>query len=121
MRIGPEARAPPSFAYSPPFNAIFSSLTCRLVFVFQAKTLDKHGEEIKTVGFKRFGFDSEVPLDVLRSLYLRPHYAHAVTDGEKDVPQDDKLTLYQSKSIFGSTGLQEYPQVMTSSQLLVLY
>lgn len=36
--------------------------------------MDKNGNEITTVGFKRFGFDAEVPLDVLRSLYLRSHY-----------------------------------------------
>lgn len=36
--------------------------------------MDKNGHEITTVGFQRFGFDSEVPLDVLRSLYLRSHY-----------------------------------------------
>lgn len=36
--------------------------------------MDKDGNEITTVGFQRFGFDAEVPLDVLRSLYLRSHY-----------------------------------------------
>lgn len=32
------------------------------------------------MGFKRFGFDSEVPLDTLRSLYLRPHYIASTED-----------------------------------------
>lgn len=46
----------------------------------QIKTLDKGGNEITSVGFNRFGFDSEVPLDVLRSLYLRSHYVLSNTD-----------------------------------------
>ncbi|KAL9712755.1 UDP-glucuronic acid decarboxylase 1 [Leucoagaricus gongylophorus] len=44
------------------------------------KTLDNNGNEITTVGFKRFGFDSEVPLDTLRSLYLSPHYIASKKD-----------------------------------------
>ncbi|KAI9063424.1 NAD-binding protein [Trametes sanguinea] len=42
------------------------------------RTLDKNGNVINTVGFQRFGFDCEVSLDVLRSLYLRPHYRKRV-------------------------------------------
>jgi len=42
--------------------------------------LDNSGNEITTVGFKCFGFDSEVPLDTLRSLYLRPHYIASTED-----------------------------------------
>jgi len=44
------------------------------------KIIDKDGQEISTVGFDKFGFDSRVPLEDLRSLYLRPHYV--VTDGD---------------------------------------
>ena len=44
------------------------------------KIIDKDGQEISTVGFLKFGFDSRVPLEDLRSLYLRPHYV--VTDGD---------------------------------------
>ncbi|KAJ3535417.1 hypothetical protein NMY22_g6501 [Coprinellus aureogranulatus] len=70
----------------------------------QAQTLDRHGQEIKTVGSKRFGFDSEVPLDVLRSLYLRPHYAPTTTEPKeaaiKADNDDDKFSLFQSKSIY---------------------
>ncbi|KAI6105395.1 hypothetical protein F5141DRAFT_124006 [Pisolithus sp. B1] len=74
------------------------------------KTLDKNGQEIKTVGFQRFGFDSEVPIDVLRSLYLRSHYVLSAPV-EKVEELDAKeiadharftqgLNAYQSKSIY---------------------
>ena len=68
----------------------------------QIRTLDKSGSEITTVGFSRFGFDSEVPLDILRSLYLRPHYSLLANDApslEKEV-KDSETTTYQSKSIY---------------------
>jgi len=74
------------------------------------KVLDKSGQEIKTVGFNRFGFDSEVPIDLLRSLYLRPHYvltAPSTTDlsqGDAKEAESAKFTQgpesYQPKSIF---------------------
>lgn len=75
------------------------------------KVLDKSGQEITTVGFNRFGFDSEVPIDQLRSLYLRPHYiltapstSDSAKDDEKAAEQDAKSAQgngsYQSKSIF---------------------
>lgn len=72
--------------------------------------MDKNGHEIKTVGFKRFGFDSEVPIDLLRSLYLRSHYV--VTASVNQVQELDAkeeieharftqgLNAYQSKSIY---------------------
>lgn len=84
-------------------------------FLPQTSTLDKDGNEITTVGFKRFGFDSEVPLVSLRALYLRPHYvntaiAAATTNGseKKEIVKvdedhawfDDGHAEYQSKSIY---------------------
>jgi UDP-glucuronate decarboxylase len=77
----------------------------------QIKVLDKSGQEIKTVGFNRFGFDCEVPIDSLRSLYLRPHYV-LTAPTNADLSQADTkeaevhakftqgLGSYQSKSIF---------------------
>ncbi|KAG1739836.1 uncharacterized protein EDB91DRAFT_1329100 [Suillus paluster] len=74
------------------------------------QTLDKNGQEIKSVGFQRFGFDSEVSIDVLRSLYLRSHYV--VTASESQVQELDAkeeeghvsltqgVNAYQSRSIF---------------------
>jgi len=82
--------------------------------------MDKFGVEIKTVGFQRFGFDSEVSIDLLRSLYLRPHYvtnsevngktipntavAAAVVEDAHEEEQHARfsqgLSAYQSKSIF---------------------
>lgn len=75
------------------------------------KVLDKSGQEITTVGFNRFGFDSEVPIDQLRSLYLRPHYiltapstSDSSEDDEKAAEQNAKSAQgdgsYQSQSIF---------------------
>ncbi|KAG1773828.1 hypothetical protein EDD22DRAFT_965111 [Suillus occidentalis] len=74
-----------------------------------AQTLDKNGQEIKSVGFQRFGFDCEVSLDSLRSLYLRSHYV--VSASESQVQELDAKeeghghqtqgpNAYQSKSIF---------------------
>ncbi|KAJ3526632.1 hypothetical protein NM688_g8237 [Phlebia brevispora] len=76
-------------------------------------TLDKNGKEIKTVGFDRFGFNSEVSLDVLRSLYLRAHYVLTASSSSEAAPKDEEgeeeawhakfshgHTAYQSKSIY---------------------
>ncbi|KIY45991.1 NAD(P)-binding protein [Fistulina hepatica ATCC 64428] len=69
--------------------------------------VDQDGKEITTVGFKRFGFDSEVPLDLLRSLYLRPHYVHATSstsdDGEAHALHSKFIQghdAFQSKAIY---------------------
>lgn len=83
----------------------------RSQFAPQIRTLDKHGNVITSVGFQRFGFDCEVPLDVLRSLYLRPHYV--ITADKEDADEVEKQAeeiehkkftgaygAYQSKSIF---------------------
>ncbi|KAI9449629.1 NAD-P-binding protein [Lactarius psammicola] len=74
------------------------------------RTLDKNGSEITSVGFERFGFDCEVPLDVARSLYLRPHYVITASDDETngiDTREEDSHArftkghaAYQSKSIY---------------------
>lgn len=76
----------------------------------QIKTVDKNGNEITTVGFERFGFDCEVPLDVVRSLYLRPHYVTTASSSkteELDAKADEEHArftqghaAYQSKSIY---------------------
>jgi hypothetical protein len=68
----------------------------------QIRTLDKNGNEITSVGFQRFGFDCEVSLDAVRSLYLRPHYVANATDGQtSQVTEEDKgHNAYQSNSIY---------------------
>jgi UDP-glucuronate decarboxylase len=75
------------------------------------RTLDKSGNDITSVGFQRFGFDCEVSLDVLRSLYLRPHYVTTANE-DKTERVDTKesndpapstnggYAAYQSKSIY---------------------
>lgn len=79
-------------------------------YLLQIKTVDKNGNEITTVGFERFGFDCEVPLDVVRSLYLRPHYVTTASSSqteELDAKADEEHArftqghaAYQSKSIY---------------------
>ncbi|KAG1847535.1 hypothetical protein DFJ58DRAFT_481565 [Suillus subalutaceus] len=74
------------------------------------QTMDKNGQEIKSVGFQRFGFDCEVTLDSLRSLYLRSHYVVSASESqvqELDAKEEEGhgyltqgLNAYQSKSIF---------------------
>ncbi|KAJ7179525.1 hypothetical protein C8R46DRAFT_1073995 [Mycena filopes] len=87
------------------------------------KTLDKEGNEITSVGFNRFGFESEVSLDVLRSLYLRAHYASNNIGGtQTPSPSSQHLEFdsdeYKSKSIFHAdtksisyTTLSRFPPV----------
>ncbi len=74
-----------------------------------AMTKDKQGEDIVTVGADKFGFDSRVPIDSLRALYLRPHYIKTTEDFDVEEAEPDKLhsqfvsgsaAEYQSKSIF---------------------
>lgn len=87
----------------------------------QVRTLDKQGNEIKTVGFTRFGFDSEVSLDVLRALYLRAHYVKTVassSEAAKEKDEDTGDSSYLSKAIFHAdtqsisyTTLSRFPPV----------
>lgn len=58
--------------------------------------MDKNGEEINAVGFLRFGFDSEVPIDLLRSLYLRPHYVVSASEAHPNGIEDQGPDAYQS-------------------------
>lgn len=85
-------------------------------------TLDKNGKEITTVGFQRFGFDCEVSLDVLRSLYLRKHYVKTIASSSEPVKDDEEeensATSYFSKSIYHAdtqsisyTTLSRFPPV----------
>ncbi|KAI0921975.1 UDP-glucuronic acid decarboxylase 1 [Taiwanofungus camphoratus] len=75
----------------------------------QMRTLDKSGKEITTVGFERFGFDCEVSLEVLRSLYLRPHYVrNAGAASPKPSLKEEDDIAYQSKSIY-------YPDIQSIS------
>jgi UDP-glucuronate decarboxylase len=89
---------------------------------------DLNGQEIVTVGSDQFGFDSEVSVDVLRSLYLRPHYV-ATSESSADCTSEHEETkehaafvghasAYQSKSIFHAkdstisyTTLSRFPPV----------
>jgi UDP-glucuronate decarboxylase len=64
-------------------------------------------EKISTVGFQRFGFDCEMSLDVLRSLYLSPLYVTAASvsqvaaiDAKEAEEPTHSNTNYQSKSIY---------------------
>ena len=84
-------------------------------FVPQAAVRDNNNNEITTVGFTRFGFDCEVPLNAVRALYLRPHYVHTASspsvNGDaksEERSHADEISAwfnaenaeYQSKSIY---------------------
>lgn len=87
--------------------------------------LDISGQEIVTVGSNKFGFDSEVSVDALRSLYLRPHYITTTTGEQTPEEQAKEHALftgsnsaYQSKSIYNPqdhtisyTTLSRFPPV----------
>jgi UDP-glucuronate decarboxylase len=78
-------------------------------------------KKISTVGFQRFGFDCEVSLDVLRSLYLRPLYVTTANMSQVaaiDAKETEESTNYQSKSIYHAdtntisyTTLSRFPPV----------
>ncbi|KAF9535015.1 UDP-xylose synthase [Crepidotus variabilis] len=81
-------------------------------------TVDKEGKEITTVGFNRFGFDSEVNLEALRALYLRAHYSNAGPNGKSAQNSSDEDGTYQSNSIYNKetggisyTTLTRFPPV----------
>lgn len=74
-----------------------------------AMSKDKQGNDIVNVGEDKFGFDSRVPIDALRSLYLRPHYVTTTEDEDVDDVEQEKFhglfinenaADHQSKSIF---------------------
>lgn len=88
--------------------------------------LDMQGKEIVTVGCNKFGFDSEVNVDTLRELYLRPHYV-VTQSGDAGTPEEQAKehalfsganSAYQSKSIYNPvqqtisyTTLSRFPPV----------
>lgn len=53
--------------------------------------------DIKTVGHERFGFDSQVETDVLRSLYLAPSY---IKSGSKTVNIGSEKKDFGSESVY---------------------
>lgn len=71
---------------------------------------DKQGKEIVLVGANKFGFDCRVSIDLLRSLYLRPHYVATDQDFNENSPKEQEefhslfvkgsAIDYHSKSIF---------------------
>ncbi|KAG7096603.1 UDP-glucuronic acid decarboxylase 1 [Marasmius oreades] len=98
----------------PPISRVQLQLThseVSLLTTIMPLELDKHGQEITTVGFNRFGFDSEVSIEALRALYLRPHYGYTSDSSDTagtNAADDEALkatagtsdAAYQSKSIY---------------------
>lgn len=79
----------------------------------QTTILDREGKEITSVGFDRFGFDSEVPLSALRALYLRPHYINtsatkSTADGGSVVVSNEIVKADDDHSWFTSGEADEY-------------
>lgn len=77
--------------------------------------MDKNGKEITSVGFLRFGFDSEIPIDLVRSLYLRPQYVVSASsnakDGTLDVVDQSKSIYYPDTHAVSYTTLSRFPPV----------
>jgi UDP-glucuronate decarboxylase len=77
--------------------------------------MDRAGKPLTSVGFDRFGFDSAVSAEALRSLYLRPHHELIAQPGGTDVTKTPPLgqqSTYDSvsKSIAFTT-LASFPPV----------
>lgn len=117
---------PPSLSLQVPFLLSSSSFIFTYIHFSQTLDMDSKGNKIVTVGTQKFGFDSEVSVDVLRSLYLRPHYVTTTADnGEESAEKDHARfleghshTAYQSKSIYHAadktisyTTLSRFPPV----------
>lgn len=98
--------SPVSFFHQPNLINAFQ----QPLITIQVTTLDKFGKEMTTIGHERFGFNSEVNLEALRSLYLRPHYvlqaedAKATENGHtnqvKQHTKPNQKVDYQTESIF---------------------
>ena len=104
VKVQPGAGSASSCGFSPTLTR--NELAERVSF--KSEMADFDGKEIVTVGNQKFGFDSEVSVDVLRSLYLRPHYVTSSTDietlGEEaehaHFNKSPSRSAYQSKSIY---------------------
>ncbi|KAG8919959.1 UDP-glucuronic acid decarboxylase 1 [Tulasnella sp. 408] len=111
LRVEPKPKRQDTLSAPSPITRPGSALSLRSSpFAMSKDSKDKHGKEIVSVGDLKFGFDSRVPIDTLRSLYLRPHYVSTVADYENESPKEQEefhslfvkgtATDYQSKSIF---------------------
>jgi len=77
--------------------------------------MDRAGKPLTSVGFDRFGFDSTVSVEALRSLYLRPHHDATVQPGGTDATKTPLLgqqSTYDSVSnSIAFTTLASFPPV----------
>jgi len=77
--------------------------------------MDRAGKPLTSVGFDRFGFDSTVSVEALRSLYLRPRHEVTTQDSGKDAMQTPLLgrqSTYDSESkSIAFTTLTSFPPV----------
>ncbi|KAG8991578.1 UDP-glucuronic acid decarboxylase 1 [Tulasnella sp. 427] len=108
IRVEPKPKRQETLAAPSPIARPGSALSLRSSPFAMGK--DKEGNDIVTVGAHKFGFDSRVSIDLLRSLYLRPHYVATATDTGENSPEEQEefhslfvkgdAIDYQSKSIF---------------------
>ncbi|KAG8928370.1 UDP-glucuronic acid decarboxylase 1 [Tulasnella sp. 417] len=108
LRVEPKPKRQETLSAPSPITRPGSALSLRSSPFAMSK--DKHGNEIVNVGALKFGFDSRVPIDTLRSLYLRPHYVATIADTGNETPKEQEefhslfvkgsATDYQSKSIY---------------------
>ena len=79
--------------------------------------MDRAGQPLTRVGLNRFGFDSEVDVEALRALYLRPHYevnpsgTTARGEGETSKPLGVQSTYHPDSHSISYTSIAHYPPV----------
>jgi UDP-glucuronate decarboxylase len=81
-------------------------------------TMDRAGKPLTKVGLNSFGFDSEVDVDALRALYLKPHYEVHPTPGTAPKDGDEKSrhlgvqsTYHADSHSISYTSIAHYPPV----------
>jgi UDP-glucuronate decarboxylase len=73
--------------------------------------MDRAGKPLTSVGFDRFGFDSTVSVEALRSLYLRPHHEADGTDATKTPLLGQQSTYDSVSKSIAFTTLASFPPV----------
>jgi len=80
--------------------------------------MDRAGKPLTKVGLNCFGFDSEVDVGTLRSLYLKPHYAvhsksgtTAKDEGEESEFLGVQSTYHPATHSISYTSIAHYPPV----------
>lgn len=79
--------------------------------------MDRAGQPLTKVGLNCFGFDSEVEVEALRALYLKPHYevrssgTTTTGEGEKSKCLGVQSTYHPESHSISYTSIAHYPAV----------